>query len=65
MAASDPIFNTATNVANRRGISDPHSIAQTFTSKQPFAHYGGEKLWVTFINSVAKLAKHKVNNGYY
>jgi hypothetical protein len=37
MAASGPVFNTATNVANGCGISDPHSIAQTPASKQPFA----------------------------
>jgi hypothetical protein len=37
MAASGPVFNTATNVANGCGISDPHSIAQTSASKQPFA----------------------------
>jgi len=65
MAASDPVFNAATNVANRCGISDPHSIAQTLSSKQPFAHYADEKLSTHFVNSVVKLAKRKGNNGYY
>jgi hypothetical protein len=37
MAASGPVFITATNVAKGCGISDPHSIAQTPASKQPLA----------------------------
>jgi len=65
MAASDPVFNAATDVANRCCISDPHSIAQTLPSKQPFAHSTGEKLQAHFVNSVVKLAKRKGNNGYY
>jgi hypothetical protein len=43
MAASGPVFNTATNVANGCDNSDPHSIAQTPAPKQPLAqmHFAG------------------------
>ncbi len=67
LAASGPVFNTATNVA-LRWFFDPHSIAQTSASKQPFAHstLNDARIIHTLIYRVCgRISKEGTKNVYY